>query len=153
MILLSLVVFTFLAVLVVISLSHSIMLAFSAVAFIEIDEPVTRRLPFSHKLQMVVRLFPAMFTEYFSEFSRLSIHLDGLLSLGFAVAFFPFLNFVILITAWTIQGTQRFTKRPLSLLLERLEESPNGVFTTLAFAVSATLGIIVALSKAIPTWV
>jgi hypothetical protein len=137
---------TLVTVIFVISLSHATMLVFSAGAAIGLNAG------FSEKLLMVGQIFVSFFFAFFQNhpWKVMQVHLStGVVVLGFAVAFVPLLNFLILGLAWSAQASRRFTQRPLSLILERLEESPNGIFTTIAVALSALAGIIAAVAKAI----
>ena len=68
---------------------------------------------------------------------------------GCIAALPTFFSVLVLGASRSVRASRRFTQRPLGLLLERLEGSPKGLFTTICFALSVVAGLVAALAKAL----
>jgi hypothetical protein len=64
-------------------------------------------------------------------------------------AFGSWLQLVVLLTTSVLWISQPLTQRPLARLVERLEESPNGLFTMLGVGIAGLVGLLAAYQKAI----
>ncbi len=64
-----------------------------------------------------------------------------------SAAFPTFLHLVAVVSAYLTKVSRPITQAPLSLVLQRLEESPNGVFTSIAIGITAIVGVIAAALK------
>jgi hypothetical protein len=57
------------------------------------------------------------------------------------------LHLLSLSALWFVRLSRPLTQRPATLLIERLEEAPNGVFTTIGIGLGAVTGILSAAAK------
>jgi hypothetical protein len=141
------VVFTYVSVVFVMALSESIMLIFSGGAFIGLEAGFLERIRMIRTLFLA--FFPKVFLSPWREGAAMNFGGTNLLIFGCIAALPTLFSAFVLLAAWTLQSTRKFTQRPVALVIERLEGSPKGLFTTISVALSALAGLVGALTKAL----
>jgi len=129
----------------VMALTESAMLIFSGGAFIGLQARAFQKLRMVWPLFLA--LFPRILRNPWSEGSSMSFGATNLLVFGSIAALPTLFSVFVLGTSWLARATRRFTQPALALLLQRLEGSPKGLFTTICVALSAVAGLVAALAK------
>ena len=131
----------------VMTLTESVMLVFSGGAFIGLQANIAEKLVMVRNL--FFNLFPLLLRNPWKHGRGMKFGETSLLIFG-AIAAVPLIfSILILLASWTLQISRRLTQRPLALLLERLEGSPKGLFTTICVGLSVIAGLLAALAKAL----